>query len=90
MTTNTSLPSKRRRQGRLASRRSGSPPELLDELVKGPMTAAEVESVCRSFKQAFLQRAMGAELTEHLGYEKGDAPAAAAATAATGRARRRY
>jgi len=37
------------------------------------MTAAEVESVCRSFKQAFLQRAMGAEMTQHLGYGPGEA-----------------
>jgi putative transposase len=41
--------------------------------VKGLTTAAEVESDCRSFKQAFLPSAMGAEMTQHLGYSPGEA-----------------
>ena len=68
------MPSKRKKAERTAGvPEVRIPPELLDELVKGPMTAAEVESVCRSFKQAFLQRAMGAGVTQHLGYGPGEA-----------------
>ena len=47
--------------------------ELLDQLVKGPMTQGEVEAVCRSLKKAVIERAMGAEMTQHLGYSPGEA-----------------
>ena len=43
------------------------PKELLDHLVTGPMTAEAVEAVMRQFKKAFIERALGAELTHHLG-----------------------
>jgi putative transposase len=45
------------------------PPELLDQVVKGPMTQSEVETVCRALKKAVIERAMGAEMSQHLGYE---------------------
>jgi transposase-like protein len=48
------------------------PPELLDQLVKGPMTPEEVQAACLSFKKALIERAMGGELTHHLGYRPGD------------------
>jgi hypothetical protein len=44
------------------------PKELLDELVKGPMTQDGVEAVCRSLKKAVIERAMNAEMSDHLGY----------------------
>jgi putative transposase len=44
------------------------PPELLDQLVKGPMTAETVEDVSRAFKKALIERALGAEMSHHLGY----------------------
>jgi hypothetical protein len=47
------------------------PKELLDNVVKGPMTQAEVDAVCRSLKKAVIERAMNAELSDHLGYEPG-------------------
>jgi transposase-like protein len=47
--------------------------ELLDQVVKGPMTQAEVDAVCRSLKKAVIERAMKAELSDHLGYEPGEA-----------------
>ncbi len=54
------------------------PPELLDQLVKGPMTAAAVEDTSRAFKKALIERALGAEMSHHLGYPAGaDKPAAA-------------
>ena len=51
--------------------------ELIEELLGE-------EGVFKELKKRLLERALGAELSEHLGYEKGDRPAAAAATAATG------
>jgi transposase-like protein len=47
------------------------PPALLDEMMKGPMSPAQVQAVFQSFKKAVIERAMGAELTHHLGYEEG-------------------
>jgi len=47
------------------------PPELLDHLVKGPMTAEAVEDASRAFKKALIERALGAEMSHHLGYAAG-------------------
>ena len=44
------------------------PPELLDQLVKGPMTAEAVDDRLRAFKKALIERALGAEMSHHLGY----------------------
>jgi len=50
------------------------PPEVLDQFVReGPLTALEVEQVTRRFKKAIIERALGAELTHHLGYPEGAA-----------------
>jgi transposase-like protein len=49
------------------------PPELLDQLVKGPLTAEEVQAICLNFKKALIERAMGGELSHHLGYRPGEA-----------------
>jgi transposase-like protein len=49
------------------------PAALLDHVVKGPMTQDEVEAVCRSLKKAVIERAMGGEMTHHLGYSPGEA-----------------
>ena len=49
------------------------PAELLDQVVTGPMTAEEVQAVCLSLKKAIIERAMGAELSHHLGYRSGEA-----------------
>ena len=46
-------------------------PELLDQLVKGPMTAEAVEDASRAFKKALIERALGAEMNHHLGYPAG-------------------
>jgi transposase-like protein len=54
------------------------PSELLDQLVKGPMTAEAVEDASRAFKKALIERALGAEMSHHLGYATGaDKPQAA-------------
>lgn len=47
------------------------PPELLDHLVEGPMTAEAVEDASRAFKKALIERALGAEMSHHLGYPVG-------------------
>jgi putative transposase len=55
------------------------PDAILDHFA-GParvMTASEVEDAIRRYKKALLERALGAELTHHLGYPPGGTPAAA-------------
>jgi len=47
------------------------PKELLDQLVKGPMTAEGLEGMFRGLKKAIIARALGAEMSEHLGYQAG-------------------
>jgi putative transposase len=52
--------------------------ELLDELLAGVSSPDELlgdGGVFRQLKKALMERALGAELTHHLGYEKGAAPA---------------
>jgi putative transposase len=48
------------------------PSEILDHfLPQRPVTPAELETAMRRFKKAFIERALGAELTHHLGYPPG-------------------
>nr|WP_244814391.1 IS256 family transposase [Caballeronia sp. Lep1P3] len=47
------------------------PEALLDELVKGPMTPGEVQDLMLAFNKALIERAMGAEMSMHLGYRPG-------------------
>jgi hypothetical protein len=48
------------------------PDAVLDEFAPpGPLTLADVEAAMRRFKKALLERALGAELTPHLGYPPG-------------------
>jgi putative transposase len=50
------------------------PDEVLNAFAPdGVLTAAEVEAAMRRFKKALLERALGAELTHHLGYPPGAA-----------------
>ncbi|MCA0375856.1 MAG: IS256 family transposase [Gemmatimonadetes bacterium] len=53
------------------------PSALLDELVKGPMTAADVQAASLAFKKALIERAMEVELSHHLGNRPGEPPPAA-------------
>jgi putative transposase len=49
-------------------------PEILDQFVpEGVLSAADIEAATRRFKKALLERALGAELTHHLGYAPGAA-----------------
>jgi len=48
------------------------PSEILDQFVhQGPLTPEELEAAVRRFKKAIIERALGAELTHHLGYASG-------------------
>src|SRR3954467_3247831 len=50
-------------------------PELLDQLLanyKKPEDLTGDDGLFKQLKKALIERALGAELTEHLGYEKGD------------------
>ncbi|HPR06439.1 MAG TPA: IS256 family transposase [Denitromonas sp.] len=60
------MPSKRQRPAQPAIE---LPKELLEKLIPGPMEAADLEAVFRSFKKAFIERALGAELSVHLDSE---------------------
>ena len=47
------------------------PKELIDQFVNGPMSAEAVNAASIAFKKALIERALGAELTHHLGYAPG-------------------
>lgn len=48
------------------------PPEILDQFVgQGPLSAEELDAAVRRFKKAMIERALGGELTHHLGYPPG-------------------
>jgi putative transposase len=47
-------------------------PELLDEALKGYRGPQDLEEIFKEFKKAVLERALGAELSQHLGYGKGE------------------
>jgi putative transposase len=49
--------------------------EILDHFVRhGPISAEELEEAVRRFKKAIIERAVGGELTHHLGYPRGAKP----------------
>jgi putative transposase len=48
------------------------PAEILDQFVgQGPLTPDELDAVVRRFKKAIIERALGGEMTHHLGYARG-------------------
>ena len=47
------------------------PSELIDQIVKGPMSADAVNAASKAFKKALIERCLGAELSQHLGYVPG-------------------
>lgn len=49
------------------------PSELLDSLVKGPMSAEGVAELIGSFKKALMERVLEGEMSHHLGYSPGEA-----------------
>jgi hypothetical protein len=62
--------------------------ELIDELLAGAQTAEEIagpDGLLRQLTRRLLERALQAELTEHLGYPTGEAPPGGAGNARNGR-----
>jgi transposase-like protein len=48
------------------------PSEILDQFVgQGPLSHEELDAAVRRFKKAIIERALGGELTHHLGYPPG-------------------
>ena len=47
------------------------PAELLDKLIPGPVTPGQLEDIFQRFKKAFIEQALGAEMSHHLGYAPG-------------------
>lgn len=47
------------------------PKDWIDQYVTGPMSGEEVNAACMAFKKALIERALGAELSHHLGYPPG-------------------
>jgi putative transposase len=55
------------------------PKELIDQFVTGPMSAEAIQDASMAFKKALIERALGGELSHHLGYPAGaDKPEEAA------------
>ena len=52
-------------------------PELLDALAADLKTPADLDALFRQMKKALVERALGAELTHHLGYAPGEPKPAA-------------
>jgi len=62
------------------------PKELIDQFVTGPMTGDAVNAATVAFKKALIERALGAEMSHHLGYPSGASkPEASAANQRNGR-----
>ena len=49
------------------------PNELIEQFVTGPMNAQAVQAATMAFKKALIERALGAEMSHHLGYPRGAA-----------------
>ena len=48
------------------------PSEILDQFIRqGPISHEELDAAVRRFKKALIERALGGELTHHLGYPPG-------------------
>src|SRR5258706_11421950 len=48
------------------------PSEILDQFVgQGPLSHEELDAAVRRFKKAIIERALGGELTHHVGYPPG-------------------
>jgi transposase-like protein len=68
------MPRRRKDETQTAEVLAPVPVAVLDQFVReGPLTATEVEAATRRFKKALIERALGGELSHHLGYPAGAA-----------------
>ena len=65
------MPSKTKKAAEAAAVLPRIPKELIDQFVTGPMSAEAVNTASMAFKKALIERALGAELSHHLGYAPG-------------------
>lgn len=65
------MPSKLKKSAREGLVLPTIPKELIEQFVKGPMTADAVNAASMAFKKALIERALGAEMGQHLGYASG-------------------
>lgn len=63
------MPSKTSKKGAMTL--PDIPKELIDQMVSGPMSAEMIIAASSAFKKALIERALGAELSHHLGYSPG-------------------
>ena len=68
------MPRKLKRSSTTAARLAPVPDAILDHFARpGMLTGADVEAATQRFKKALIERALGAELSHHLGYPPGGA-----------------
>jgi putative transposase len=67
------MPSNTRKSKADAETLPSVPKELIDQFVTGPMSGEAVNAASKAFKKALIERALGAELSHHLGYPPGAA-----------------
>ena len=80
------MPTKTQKAKAAAAALPSIPKELIDQFVTGPMTGEAVNAATVAFKKALIERALGAELSHHLGYPTGAAkPGTAAANHRNGK-----
>ena len=69
------MPSRTRAKNAATAAKSAALPKtpvgLLDEVVQGQMTADAIQDVSMAFKKVLIERALGGELSHHLGYAPG-------------------
>ena len=69
------MPSKTKEKNEAIAARTAAlpkiPKEVIDQFVSGPMSAEAVQATSMAFKKALIERALGGELSHHLGYPPG-------------------
>ena len=69
------MPSKTKEKNAAIAARTAAlpkiPKEVIDQFVSGPMSAEAVNATSMAFKKALIERALGGELSHHLGYPPG-------------------
>jgi len=65
------MPSKTKAVAAAATALPSIPKELIDQFVTGPMSAEAIQDISVAFRKALIERALGGELTHHLGYPPG-------------------
>lgn len=66
------MPTKTEKAVAAAAALPSIPKELIDQFCSGPMTGEAVNAATTAFKKALIERALGGELSHHLGYARGD------------------